>query len=329
MSGEVLRRIMNELVSVIVPVYNNEKSLEKCLESIRTQIFQHIEIIVIDDGSTDMSPNIIRHFQSMDNRIKAFSQAHLGVSAARNLGLNKSSGEYCCFVDADDYVSNMYVQALYDGITANDSDMATVANYYENRNGRWSTKTRGDSCILNKEEALINFLSRNGMKGGPVSKMFRKVILDRFNVSFDTRFRIAEDKLFDFEYILQCNKVSFSSKPEYYYTFSSDSASNKKRCIKELGNAYLPFGVLYEMRKLLPKDSIIEKAFNAFEIQVIARVTWKYRLSNSLSDHEYNTLRQILISDIKKCDMGMLLKNIKCMIYSMLLIAPLPRKLFR
>ena len=100
---------MNPLVSVIIPVYNVEKYLRRCLNSVIDQEYKNIEIILVNDGSTDNSLEIAISYKEKDKRIKVFSQENQGLSAARNMGLDKSHGEYITFIDSDDYVSKDYV----------------------------------------------------------------------------------------------------------------------------------------------------------------------------------------------------------------------------
>lgn len=106
----------NELVSVIIPVYNASKYIEKCLESLLNQTYNNIEIICVDDGSTDNSLHILRQYNEKYTSIKVFHQENLGQSAARNLAVQQSIGGFLTFVDIDDYVSEVYIENLMNGI---------------------------------------------------------------------------------------------------------------------------------------------------------------------------------------------------------------------
>ena len=100
-------------VSIIIPVYNNEKYVEKCIRSVMNQTFRDLEILVIDDGSTDKSGEILDHLAAEDKRIRLFHQENSGVAAARNKGLDSATGEYFTFVDGDDYIASDYIEKLH------------------------------------------------------------------------------------------------------------------------------------------------------------------------------------------------------------------------
>lgn len=120
---------MDDKITVIVPVYNVENYLRKCLDSIITQTYKNIEIVVVNDGSTDASGEICKEFSEMDHRILYIEQENAGLSAARNTGLNNMSGNYVTFVDSDDWIEQDYVETLYKKIVEYQADIA-VGNYY-------------------------------------------------------------------------------------------------------------------------------------------------------------------------------------------------------
>ena len=121
--------IMDELISVIVPVYNTEKYLVECVESLRKQTYSNIEIILVDDGSTDASIEICDEFAEKDSRVKVFHKKNEGVAVARNFGIQQSNGQYVVIVDSDDVAVDRMIEVLYTQIKENDADIA-VGNYY-------------------------------------------------------------------------------------------------------------------------------------------------------------------------------------------------------
>ena len=124
----------NPTISVIVPIYQVEKYIDKCLESIIKQTYRKLEIILIDDGSKDNSGKICDYYAMKDHRINVIHKPNEGVSKARNLGIEKSSGQYICFVDADDYISENYIEELYRLCIENDAEISIcgVINIKEN-----------------------------------------------------------------------------------------------------------------------------------------------------------------------------------------------------
>ena len=117
------------MISIIVPVYNSEKYLDECLKSIQKQSYRNFEVICVDDGSTDNSANIVNEYIKTDTRFQLFTQSNSGVSAARNLGLSKVSGEFICFVDSDDIIDNLFLENLIN--LAKDGSFA-VCSYSRN-----------------------------------------------------------------------------------------------------------------------------------------------------------------------------------------------------
>lgn len=132
----------NPRISVIIPVYNVEKYLERCIKSVQNQSYKNLEIIIIDDGSTDRSSIICDEFAQNDKRIHVFHQCNRGVSSARNLGLEKSTGSYIAFLDADDYLVSdceIYSKAL-DILLNNNADIVTWLWQYEDVEGNFTVK---------------------------------------------------------------------------------------------------------------------------------------------------------------------------------------------
>ena len=117
----------NPLISIIIPVYNTAKYLPRCLDSVLKQTYQNLEIIVVDDGSTDNSPKIIKEYATKDNRIKVIHQKNAGLSAARNTGITKATGKYISFVDSDDEISHNMIKKLFDVLQRNNTDISVCS----------------------------------------------------------------------------------------------------------------------------------------------------------------------------------------------------------
>ena len=124
------------LISIIVPCFNNEKYVEKCLESIANQTIKNFEVIIINDGSKDNSQKVIETFISTHLNFKLINQVNMGVSSARNNGLKEANGNYVCFVDADDYIEPNYLYELYNALEANDSDLSICSVIHETLDGK-------------------------------------------------------------------------------------------------------------------------------------------------------------------------------------------------
>ena len=231
-------------VSVIVPVFNAENFLETCIGSILNQTLQEIEIILINDGSTDNSKNIIVDFCKKDSRIILIDNVNGGVSKARNAGLTIAKGDYIGFVDADDFIHEEMFETLYTLAISNSSDLVVCNAFTENQNE--STKTRlkiKDEIIpinSSQTENLIDFL---GFKYDYANwnKLYSTNIIRQHNLHFNEEMTIWEDLLFNLVYL---NFIPFLVTTErclYHYRVHSTSIKNRARM--EIATQY---NLLYE-----------------------------------------------------------------------------------
>ena len=214
---------MEDLISVIVPVYNVEQYLPKCIDTIVNQTYQNLEIILIDDGSTDNSGKMCDEYLSNDNRIKVIHKENGGLSDARNIGLNIATGKYITFVDSDDYIDKNYVEILYNLLVKNDADISVGRNYRE-----YPEKTVNmginKEMLLTNEEALEKLLYEDDFDTSAWAKLYKK---DLFN---DIRFpknRIYEDMATTYKLIDKASKIYLGSYPIYHYIVRGSSLSNQ------------------------------------------------------------------------------------------------------
>lgn len=227
-----------ELISVIIPVYNVENSVGRCIESVINQTFSNIEIVIVDDGSTDNSSKIISFYAEIDCRIVIVSKTNGGVSSARNTGLSNASGDYITFVDADDYVDENYLQMMYIELKKSRVQLAAVG--WKDQNGELGYVNKyvqpGETKIFKRDEIpSIELLSVWG-------HLFVKEIID--NIKFDENIYYGEDLLFTTEYVFNndCYEIAVIGDPLYtYVTNRPDSAINQAFNEKRFTviNAYL------------------------------------------------------------------------------------------
>lgn len=211
----------NKLVSIIVPIYNVEKYLEKCVCSILNQDYNNLEVILVNDGSTDKSLEICERLQKKDNRIKIINQKNLGVSAARNNGFYYSKGDYICFIDSDDIIEIDMVSTLVKLLQENECEVAncnihiiekdkTERNFYTNKNIK----------IYNSSELKKYFLL------GKVShacwdKMYKREVLEKVNFVLNST---SEDRYFCWKLYKTINKMVVTSKVGYHYIRKNENS---------------------------------------------------------------------------------------------------------
>ena len=220
----------NPLISIIVPVYNVEEYLDKCVDSIVHQTYDNLEIILVDDGSPDNCPKKCDNWAKKDKRIKVIHKKNGGLSDARNKGIEASTGRYITLVDSDDYIENDYVEFLYNLLADNDSDMSVCKHrvIYE-KAGTLNCYT-GNFYNLNPKEALEMMLYGNDFDLTACEKLYKRELFN--NIKYP-KGRLFEDSATTYKLIDICNKISFKSEPKYNYfvrsnSITTNSFNNKK-----------------------------------------------------------------------------------------------------
>lgn len=222
----------NNMISIIVPIYNKEKYLEKCLDSLLNQTYRELEILLVDDGSTDKSLEICRSYAEKDERIRVFSKKNGGVASARNLGVRESLGEYLSFVDPDDYVHPEYAGCLKEALEESGAELV-----YCYATDIWASK--GKSHTISTETGEITVISRNQYdwfdeKTHAVSwgVLYRQEIAK--NILFQDNLKIGEDTLYLAECIHASSKIARVDRALYYYYINDDSVTNGRYSEKKL-----------------------------------------------------------------------------------------------
>lgn len=224
---------MSELISVIVPIYNTEKYLVECVESLRKQTYSNIEIILVDDGSTDASIEICDEFAEKDSRVKVFHKKNEGVAVARNFGIQQSNGQYVVIVDSDDIAVDRMIEVLYTQIKENDADIA-VGNYYiydESDGNFYYYITDDDYCVevLSSQELIDR--QAGAWKWNSTAfmlttfKLYKKVLFN--DVSF-THGRRFDDEASTHRLFLRSKKTVFVNDNLYLYRRRSGSIMRSK-----------------------------------------------------------------------------------------------------
>lgn len=285
---------MEELISVIIPVYNTEKYIKRCIESVLIQSYHKIEIIIVNDGSEDKSLEICEYFSKKDERIRIISQKNSGVSKARNIGIENAHGRYVCFIDADDYVSEDYISFLYDKILRFDADLATCSWSMERKKGEWKDSLSKEEKCLNRTEGLINLFKKNGIKSGPVCKLYRTDILKKYHIKFNESIKMAEDKLFCYDYLFHCHRIYSSSAIKYFYTYNSESASNKKYIPIGLNDPNLGFIALNEINKSVINEEKVVKYYLIYAARSYIRMVYRWDLFLYLSKDEVHFIQNYI-----------------------------------
>ncbi|MEG2847989.1 MAG: glycosyltransferase family 2 protein, partial [Bacilli bacterium] len=220
-------------VSIIIPCYNCHKTIEKTVLTIVAQTYDNIEILLIDDGSTDETLKILKELQNKNKNITVFSNKNFGVSYTRNFGIKKANGEYIMFVDSDDLLDSNCISYCMEKIKYFDLLIFGIDFFYENNN-KHVFKSINDFKIESYDElkTVSELLLKENYLSSSCNKIFRKKILVENSISFNENLCKFEDLLFCLTYIKYCNKINIISNPFYTYIQNTNISLSKKRIDK-------------------------------------------------------------------------------------------------
>ena len=272
-------------VSIIVPVYQSAEYLRRCVQSIMEQTYKKLQILLIDDGSTDESGSICDELALKDSRIEVYRIENRGVSDTRNFGLAKVRGEYVQFVDADDKLSKHMVRRLVSIISNQNTDMV-VCNYIKQFERMYVPNMMME--IPGKYEAtkyLLNTLKDPGHHyyGVVWNKLYRAEIIKNNNIKFDTDITLGEDFVFNIKYWQKCKTVYVDWRYMYIYSkirdFTLSNIKHKKlyNCISELENRKKIFDVYYKAIKHIDNRFYTEEKIWRYWIVFFIRQKYSLR----------------------------------------------------
>ena len=290
------------LISVIVPVYNVEQFLPYCIDSIIVQTFTDYELLLVDDGSRDNSGKICDEYAKKDNRIRVFHKVNGGVSSARNLGLNNANGEWVCFIDSDDTVSNNYIQHMAEAIS--DKDVLILTNYKKDTMGVCPVKL--DNITLHNDEIIRYFIDNNIFAlTAPYSKLYKIEIIKKYSLNFPEGINMGEDVIFIMRYLNKISYASIINVCDYNVRETKGSLSSKYYPFENEWNCYLiwkkemmtfltRFGKIYDNALKVAWENRIGTTFNRC-LQCLYRQKEPLSFSTKLK-----YLKSIPYSDIKE-----------------------------
>lgn len=223
-----------DLISVIIPVYNVEKYITKTIESVLIQTYVNFELILVDDGSKDNSGQICDIYSAKDKRVKVIHKQNGGVSSARNVGIEIASGKYIAFIDGDDFVSEHYLETLYNMLVNNNVDMAVQVYYNMYPTGKEKSVKEDVNEVMSAWQ-FIEFEILEGRDTSPYVKLYKTEIIRKYSINFDESITNLEDMLFLFHYVKKCNSVFYNTDEiNYYRIIRNDGVVFSKFTVKKL-----------------------------------------------------------------------------------------------
>lgn len=204
---------MDPQISIIIPIYNAEKYIKRCVSSVVDQSYEKLEILLVNDGSTDNSLNISEAFTVKDNRIKVISQDNGGVSKARNTGLRLAKGEYVMFLDSDDYMLPDMCKTMMDVLHTKQAD-CVICGIQEPEGGLWCPQKDRDYSTLADFKREFIYQLNTELLSPCWNKIFKRQLITHL---FDEKISFGEDLIFDLKYLSNCTRLSFITTPLVYH----------------------------------------------------------------------------------------------------------------
>ena len=214
------------LISIVVPVYNSEKHLRQCVDSLLSQTYENWELLLINDGSKDKSGEICDYYTNLDCRIRAIHKSNGGVSSARNIGIKEAHGKFIAFIDSDDFVKKDYI---YEFIKCNPAikSLTITGVISKNLTEEYLSYSYPNKISINKDKASNIIIKYDLFKdGGPTNKLFDRELIIANDLLFREDLNYHEDHIFVYQYYLLCDTLNFSNYNGYYYMYYGTDSNN-------------------------------------------------------------------------------------------------------
>lgn len=287
------------MISIIVPVYNVEKYFEKCIDSLVGQTYKDLDIILIDDGSTDKSPQICDRYALSDNRVRVLHQTNKGLSKARNVGLSMANGDYITFIDSDDYIELDTMETVMEAIERFGSDLVFFREKSVDETGK-TTLIKGPEptgLILEKDRDFAENRIMGELINGVCDKVYRADIIK--DLTFETGRIYGEDFMFNLMALSKVEKVAYIDQIKYSYVSNSGSITHKSFSPNSFDQIYFKDRVCEYVKKEFPKYAhICEKYAYLARLRLLRPIYFEH-LQNKYKS-EILSIRQYLKDNYKR-----------------------------
>lgn len=255
---------MQPFFSIITPVYNAEKYIKKCIKSVQDQSFSDFELILVNDGTPDNSGIICEEYANKDSRIRVFHKNNGGVSSARNLGIEKSCGEFILFLDADDSLMKHTLEVCHNMIANNQLDILQFETCRINKDGSIYKK----KVSVNRSFDILpphEYIERGKYKVCAGGSCIKKEIIDKNGLRFNEKIKLAEDQIFIFSCIINSSRIQFHDEQLYCYLYNPESATNTCKTA-DIKNSMIELG------KFVKRYPVTGRQINALTIDFIIKL---------------------------------------------------------
>ena len=287
------------LISVIIPVYNVQEYLQQCLCSILNQTYRNIEIILIDDGSKDSSASICDEFTKKDERITVFHEENQGQGAARNYGVMRSHGKYIAFIDSDDYVSEEYIERLYNLLKEKNVEIACCDGYKFENKVSINNHIQNYVKVYETQEALENLLYQGNLTNSPWCKLIKADIVRSFPFPTGVGY---EDMAVVYKWFSNAESIAYTDSKLYFYRQVANSTMHLKFYNKKIDRIYHA----EQMKELIDAKypQLFKPMCARFFLANIQTLMWllfekEYRYLYHIIDTNIKNVRRVVIHDKK------------------------------
>ncbi len=284
-------------LSIIIPCYNIQKHIENCIDSVLSQTFADFELILLDDGSTDQTLDVLKEREKKDQRIKVFTHANRGVSYTRNKGIELAAADYIMFIDGDDWIEDNMVDLLIE--PESPTDIMRVCGMVNERNGEVIENSVLAAIIKKKklefDQNQLMTLFPSSILSSPCCKLYNKKILLKNNIIFDESISYQEDLKFNLEYLQNITLIKII--PEFKYHYVEHETSSSSRFHKNLNES---IHIISKLLIAFPNYEKSQKSVQIFNIDQILKLISNYLHKNSTYTlkEKYNGITQILNSNL-------------------------------
>lgn len=281
-------------ISVIVPVYNSDKYIERCIRSIISQTFKDWELILIDDGSTDSSGIICESYANLDKRIRVIHKSNSGVSSTRNIGIEEAKGEYITFVDSDDWIEYDFFEKV-----TNEIDQMNVAvvitGYLKDNNNIITNRFKGKyKEIIGIDKARKEFFLCDKFSWAIYANFYKKEILNKFK--FDANLKIGEDMLFFWQVLNSVEKIGYLPLYKYHYDISASKTMTSKFSLKWFHGLKVKRNIYNQVKNISKEIELLSRIVVVVEMVTLAKKA--YEIDNYKSERIIKYLQKEIRKNI-------------------------------
>ncbi len=260
---------MRELITVIVPVYNAARTIKTCAKCLTDQSFGDYEVIFVNDGSTDESEEILKQICAKNDKFQFVTTENGGAGAARNVGMDKATGDYICFVDADDVISENYLKQLHDLAVKTDADVV-CAKYAKNKTADFELIVK-ETEVISGDKA-IDALLQMKIDNGPVAKLFKRDVIGKKRMP---NYAVAEDLYFNYEVFKDAKKIAINDSVMYSYLIKTGSLT-KRFSPERMGSLEAVERINDSEKSFYSKARLFMEAYFICEAIILAKATEQY-----------------------------------------------------